>query len=162
MQIRRLTEGDWQAFRDIRLAALRDEPSAFGSDADYEARLGDDWFRQVLRANRVFASLRDGAMVGTAAWRQNTTPRLAHVGSIWGMYVAPGERGRGTGRALLDAVIADATPIVEALKLSVTAGNGSAVRLYERCGFVLYGTEPRTLKLGDRYYDTELRIRSLR
>jgi ribosomal protein S18 acetylase RimI-like enzyme len=162
MQIRRLTDEDWRAFRDLRLAALRDEPSAFGSDADYEAKLGDDWFRQVLRANRVFASFRAGAMVGTAAWRQNTTPRLAHVGSIWGMYVAPAERSRGTGQALLDAVIADATPIVEALKLSVTAGNGSAVRLYERCGFVLYGTEPRTLKLGDRYYDTELRIRSLR
>ena len=49
-----------------------------------------------------------------------------------------------------------------ALKLSVTAGNGSAVRLYERCGFVLYGVEPQTLRLDGRYYDTELRIRRLR
>ena len=162
MQIRRLTEGDWRAFRDIRLAALRDEPTSFGSDADYEAKLGDDWFRQVLGGNRVFASFRDDAITGTAAWRQNASPRLAHVGSVWGMYVAPPERSRGTGKGLLDAVIADATPIVEALKLSVTAGNDSAVRLYERCGFVLYGTEPRTLKLDGRYYDTELRLRWLR
>jgi ribosomal protein S18 acetylase RimI-like enzyme len=162
MLIRRLNEQDWQAFRDIRLAALRDEPTSFGSDAAYEAKLGDEWFRQVLVGNRAFGSFRDGTITGTAAWRMNTSPRLAHVGSIWGMYVAPSERSRGTGQALVEAVIADAVPLVEMLKLSVTAGNDSAVRLYERCGFVLYGTEPRTLKLDGRYYDTELRIRQLR
>jgi ribosomal protein S18 acetylase RimI-like enzyme len=160
--IRLLTEADWTAYRDLRLAALRAEPEAFGSSPEHEKRLGDAWFQQVLRDNRVFAAFRDGPMCGLAAWRRNGVAKLAHVGGIWGMYVAASERGRGTGRVLLDAVVADAkAQSVEALKLSVTATNTAARMLYDRCGFVPYGLEPGTLKVGDAYYDTELRIRWL-
>ena len=39
------------------------------------------------------------------------------------------------------------------LTLTVTAGNASAVQLYERHGFVAYGTLPRAIKVGDEYHD---------
>jgi ribosomal protein S18 acetylase RimI-like enzyme len=162
LDIRLLTETDWIAYRDLRLAALRAEPEAFGSTAEHEESLGDTWFQQTLRSNFVFAAFRDAAICGLAAWRRNGIGKLAHVGTIWGMYVAPAERGRGTGRALLDAVVAHAAAqAVEALKLSVTATNAAAMALYDRCGFVAYGLEPGTLKVGEHYYDTELRIRWL-
>jgi len=161
-EIRLLPDDGWAAFRDIRLEGLRREPTAFGSSAELEEGFGDAWFQQTLRTNFVFAALRDGAIVGVAAWRRAAVPKLAHVGSVWGMYVRPSERGRGTGAALLRALIAHAAQSVEALKLSVVVDNGSAARLYDRCGFVPYGVEKRTLKVGDRYYDTELRMLQLR
>ena len=162
LDIRLLTEADWMAFRDIRLAGLRDAPTAFGSSVELEQAFDDARFRRMLRDNFVFAAVRDGAMIGVVAWRAGGTPKLAHVGSIWGMYVAPAERGRGTGEALLRALVDHARQSVEALKLSVTVDNGSAERLYGRCGFTPYGVEPMALKVGERYYDTELRIRWLR
>jgi ribosomal protein S18 acetylase RimI-like enzyme len=161
LDIRLLSDADWLAYRDIRLAALRDEPEAFGSSPEHEESLGDTWFQQTLRGNHVFAAFRDGAICGLAAWRRNPVAKTAHVGSIWGMYVAPAERGRGTGRALLEVLVAHAAQSVEAVKLSVTATNAAARALYDRCGFVPYGLEPGTLKVGERYYDTELRIRWL-
>jgi ribosomal protein S18 acetylase RimI-like enzyme len=162
VDIRLLTDSDWLAYRELRLAALRAEPEAFGSSAEQEESLGDAWFQQTLRGNHVFAAVRGGTMCGLAAWRRNGIGKLAHVGSIWGMYVAPAERGRGTGRRLLEALVAHArAQAIEALKLSVTATNTAAIALYDRCGFVPYGLEPGTLKVGERYYDTELRIRWL-
>src|SRR5882672_220084 len=49
----------------------------------------------------------------------------------------PGDaRGRGAGRALLDAAIAwGRSRGLDRLELWVTRGNGPAVRLYERAGF---------------------------
>ena len=37
--------------------------------------------------------------------------------------------------------------------LTVTAENAGAVRLYERHGFVAYGTLRRAIKVADRYHD---------
>jgi ribosomal protein S18 acetylase RimI-like enzyme len=61
------------------------------------------------------------------------------------MWVEPSARGRGIGRALLDAVVewAKERDPSRAIRLSVTDGNDAARRLYERYGFVDTGvTEP--------------------
>src|SRR5262245_23828608 len=53
-----------------------------------------------------------------------------------GMFVAPAERGRGVGRALVDAVIAWARDRrATALCLWVTSTNYSAIKLYTCCDF---------------------------
>jgi len=41
---------------------------------------------------------------------------------------------------------------------NVVTSNDRARRLYERHGFSVYGTEPRALKVGDRFYDEHLMI----
>jgi len=68
--------------------------------------------------------------------------------------VRPEARGAGIGALLLEACIADARLAgVETMILTVTAENETAVRLYERHGFVAYGTLPRAIKVADRYHD---------
>ena len=60
----------------------------------------------------------------------------AKTGHVGGMWVDPGVRGRGAGRALVDAAIVWARSRgLDRLELWVTKGNGPAVRLYERAGF---------------------------
>ena len=79
------------------------------------------------------------------------------------MMVHPDAQGRGIGRALLEALVREAgdTLGLELLTLTVTDGNGPAVALYERAGFIRFGLLPRALKLGEAYHDKIHMVKSL-
>jgi RimJ/RimL family protein N-acetyltransferase len=96
-------------------------------------------------------------LVGLAGCFRMEGRKNAHKTLIWGMYVAPEARGRGTGRALLDAAIARARawPGVEQVQLAVMTANAPARALYVSAGFEVFGLERRALKVGDRYVDEE-------
>ena len=51
---------------------------------------------------------------------------------------------------------------MEQLELSVVTTSLAARRLYHSLGFVVYGTEPRALKLGEQYWDEDLMVLDLR
>ncbi len=63
--------------------------------------------------------------------------------------VAPDRQGRGTGRLLLDALVAEARMLgARSVLLEVRVDNDAALRLYEAAGFVRLG-------LRKRYYQPE-------
>jgi ribosomal protein S18 acetylase RimI-like enzyme len=77
-----------------------------------------------------------------------------HVGHIGSMFVRTGYRGRGVADALLSAVFDHAaTSDVQQILLTVTADNAPAIGLYERQGFQTVGRLPRSIHVGERYYD---------
>ncbi len=51
-----------------------------------------------------------------------------------------------------------AQPGLEQIVLAVFSTNQVARRLYESCGFEVYGVEPRALKVDDQYLDEDLMI----
>ena len=55
-------------------------------------------------------------------------------------------------------MIAHAKKRVIQLHLTVVTHNRAAVKLYEKNGFRIYGTEPRSLKIGDNFYDEHLMV----
>ena len=59
---------------------------------------------------------------------------------VWGMYVAPGQRGHGVGVDLLEAALQHARglPGVSWVHLAVTSAAPEARRLYERAGFEVW------------------------
>lgn len=87
-------------------------------------------------------------LVGVAGLRPETRPRTAHKAVLFGMAVRPEARGRGVGRALVEAVVAHARarPGTHVVTLTVTEGNAPAERLYAACGFRAFGTEPLALR----------------
>ena len=91
----------------------------------------------------VVASL-DGRDVG-AAWARTLTSASPGYGWVSDdipeltMGVDPAVRGRGIGRALLDALIMRVRAVGPALSLSVEDGNTAARALYERAGFTVVG-----------------------
>ena len=166
MIMRRLDEADAAAFRALRLHALQESPEAFGSS--YEETVAQPLESMAQRLRHAPERPYDfvlGAfnpdLVAMVGFARETRAKTRHKGAIWGMYVAEQARGRGIGRALLQRLLAEACaqPGLEAITLLVVSTNEAAMHLYRSFGFVIYGTEPRALKLGDRCYDEDLMIR---
>jgi ribosomal protein S18 acetylase RimI-like enzyme len=160
--IRHLTPADAADYRDIRLAALQNAPEAFGSTYEMEAARPLSGWEERLQMPGAFAAFLDGKIVGLARFVQDSdSPKERHKGSVYAMYVVPEARGQGIGSALLEALIGDASGIVEQLRLGVVDDNAAAIRLYEKHGFEVYGREMRALKSDGRYFDEVLMVRFL-
>ncbi|HWE05844.1 MAG TPA: GNAT family N-acetyltransferase, partial [Rhizomicrobium sp.] len=86
-------------------------------------------------------------------------PKLAHTGDIGAMYVRDSARGTGLADALMTALLRHASTVVEQVQLTVNAENTRAIKFYLRHGFRQIGIIPRSLHVGDRYYDDMLMFR---
>ncbi|AXI77171.1 GNAT family N-acetyltransferase [Peterkaempfera bronchialis] len=86
----------------------------------------------------------------------------AHVRQIQGLTVDDEVRGRGVGRALVEAACGWAREEgATRLTLRVLGHNAPARALYERCGFAVEGVLPGEFLLDGRYVDDVLMGRSL-
>jgi ribosomal protein S18 acetylase RimI-like enzyme len=142
IEIRRVRADEWKALRDVRLAALADSPDAFATTHAEAAGRPDEWWREWARQSAEGA---DQSMF--LAWREREpvgiTGAFRKAGRVYviSMWTAPSVRGRGVGRALLDAAVAFAGD--SEVRLSVTETNAGAWRFYEAYGFEATGaTEP--------------------
>lgn len=94
--------------------------------------------------------------------RRDELPKTKHNGHVWGVYVRPAWRGLRIAEALIEACISwSKRNSICIVKLGVLKESGPAVRCYERCGFTIYGTEPRGIYFEGKYYDGLLMFRLL-
>jgi ribosomal protein S18 acetylase RimI-like enzyme len=156
--IRQLVADDAAAFREIRLAGLIEAPTAFGSSYAAEKDNTVENFAATIERNYLAGAWVGDRLVGVTGFYQLTGEKTAHRGNIWGVYVDPAHRGSGVARLLLEHVLAHARQHVLQVHLSVVAGNDAALALYERLGFVSYGLEPRSLRVGDAFHDEHLMV----
>jgi ribosomal protein S18 acetylase RimI-like enzyme len=143
--VRRLRESDLEAYRALRLDALRADPLAFGSTLERERAYPEErwkeWTRRGAAGERdatFVAEASDGRLLGMAV--------LAHVEGafhVFGMWVRPDARGRGLGGRLLDASLGwlEARFPEAPVLLSVNPEQGAAVALYRSRGFEFTGRE---------------------
>lgn len=144
--VRRIRPDEALPFREVRLRALADSPSAFGSThAEESGQPLASWMERVQRGaescdNAMFVaeSARAANWVGIAgAFRDDPAAKAVRLVSVW---VAPEGRRAGTGKCLVQAVVdwcasVDATEV----QLWVTRGNDPAFELYRSLGFELDG-----------------------
>lgn len=163
LAIRRLEERDLPAYKALRDEMLAADPEAFTSDAETEARRAPSSYRSRLGLDRpdggqfVIGAWIGERLVGAIGCERDERIKVRHLGHLIGMMVKRDARGAGIGAALLEACIAEArrAPGLEILTLTVTAGNVPATKLYERAGFVRFGTLPRAIRVGERYLDKD-------
>lgn len=130
-------------FKQVRLRALQDTPSAFSSTYADESRLTDsEWVER--------ASLRTGEGSIVYLAMDNKTPcgiggsfldkenaSRAHLVSMW---VAAAYRRMGIGRKLVEAIIDWArAQQARTLQLIVTSNNDMAIEFYKHLGFTFTG-----------------------
>lgn len=157
--VRPLSAADAAAFRTLRLAALLEAPAAFGSSYEEEAARPLSNFADRLSApepNLTFGVFVDHTLCGIAGFRQETGLKTRHIGVLWGIYVAPAQRGTGLAKTLVETVIAHARRHVVMLHADVGADNHAARRLYEHLGFRCYGVQPKALLVDGRFIDEAL------
>lgn len=145
--VARVTPQKFSLFRDTRLCALQDVPSAFGATYAKESLLTDaDWIERTIRWNGdrgigILALNQDAACGLAGSFLQENDATRAHLVSMW---TAPTHRRQGVGRSLVDAVVNWARQRgAHVLFLMVTSSNEAAIHFYERLGFTRTGrTEP--------------------
>ena len=156
--IRRLVPADLAAYKALRDEMLAAHPESFTSDPaperppeSYLSRLG---LQRAEGGEFTLGAWQVGRLVGAVSCERDARAKVRHIGHIIGMMVRTDVQGSGVGRALLDACITQARAAdgLAMLTLTVTAGNGPAVHLYERAGFVRYGSLPRAILVDGAYH----------
>ena len=163
--LREANLADAAQFRDLRLNGLQDSPTAFS--ADYQVNLSHPmsfWESRLTfdEHGMIFFAEYDSNLIGMTGVRKGESPKTKHGAYIWGVYIRPAWRGLHIAETLIE-MCTDWVKQREVLilKLGVMANNESAIHCYKRCGFTVYGTEPRALFYEDQYYDELLMSRDL-
>jgi len=166
--IRPAKEEDVQAYRDLRLQALRNHPEAFAMD--YAANLAKPmtfWSEQLSfnspdLAKIIYFAVNNEGLVGECGISRRNLPKIQHSANIWGVYVQPDWRGFHIAEELITACIDWARiQAVKIVKIAVVTTNTAAIRCYTRCGFKVYGIEPQALYYNDAFYDELLMARTV-
>src|SRR5215813_7561728 len=145
--LERITMQNAMVFKAVRLRALQDTPSAFGSTYAREAQFADaEWIKRAGNMNGErsigFIAMDAGVACGIAGcFLDQTDDTQAQLISMW---TAPTHRQQGVGRLLVNEILEWVRKRkVRVLRLMVTSNNDPAIRFYERLGFSKTGrTEP--------------------
>ncbi|MCH6259234.1 GNAT family N-acetyltransferase [Puniceicoccaceae bacterium K14] len=150
--IRRIHTGEGALFRDLRLAALKSDPHAFGST--YESALErsvESWSQQADStaegsSRSTFIAFRNGEPVGISAiYGREEKKNEAEVFQVW---IAPDLRGSGLAKKMMDTVFDwaesnDYTKIIG----EVTQNNGRALSFYRNYGFEVVSETVSEIKI---------------
>ena len=116
------------------------DESAYTADEEAEflkARTASE--REIELLAEIGGQIVGSAGIGAAGQRRKVRHRAE-----FGISVDMAYRGLGVGRALTEACVECARAAgYSQLELEVVAENGRAVSLYEKCGFVEFGRNPR-------------------
>src|ERR1700748_1158318 len=123
-------------YKAVRLRALRDTPSAFGSTYARESQFSDaDWQQRAAnlctpRSIGYLAHHHDQYCGIAVSFLKEHNPQHAELMSMW---VAPEQRRTSNGRLLVDAIEAWARSAgAHTLQLMVTSKNLAAIAFYQR------------------------------
>jgi phosphinothricin acetyltransferase len=152
VEIRALTPEDWPAVEAIYAEGIATGDATFETEtpsfAEFDAgRLAD---------HRLLA-IEGDEVIGWAALAPTST-RACYAGVVeHSVYVAEHARGRGVGRALLEALLASADAArLWTIQTSIFPENEASLALHERVGFRMVGRRERIAKLDGVWRDTIL------
>lgn len=151
--IDRLLPAHWPGVRAVYLEGLATGDATF----ETEAPVWERWDASHLRACRLVAVADGGSVAGWAALGP-VSARAAYAGvAEVSVYVGTEFRGRGVGRALLEALVqASEAEGIWTLQAGIFPENLASIALHKACGFREVGRRERVGQLGGRWRDTLL------
>jgi L-amino acid N-acyltransferase YncA len=151
-RIEEMRPGDWPEVRAIYLEGIATGNATFETSSP----AWEDWDRDHLPACRLVA--RDGSGVNGWAALKPVSGRPAYRGvAEVSVYVTEHARGRGLGRALLEALIISSEQNgIWTLQAGILAENEASIELHRRCGFREVGRRERIGRLAHVWRDVVL------
>ena len=152
ISVRTLGEDDWEDYRSVRLAALRESPEAFVATVEEEESFGEDLWRERMRRSARLVAERAGRAIGVGppgprpaarAGRARGVVRVrtadadeGNAGELFGLWVHPDARGSGVATRLVkDGASLAAARGQSHLVYWVGTENGRAVAFASGMGF---------------------------
>jgi len=157
-----LNEQDTQAYRTVRLNALKNSPESFGSSYEEEAAFEVERFtNRITKPNSTtFGAFEVNQLVGICNLSFQPRKKMNHRAEIFSMYVEPEFRRKGIGKALIERAIKSARErnTVQQIYLTVVSSNKTAKALYESLGFKTYGIDRQAMRYNGIFYDHDLMV----
>ena len=152
LSVESLHPGDWEPVRGIYLEGIATGHATF----ETKTPAWETWDADHLRAARLVA--RDGPTILGWAALSPVSGRCVYAGvAEVSVYVGATARGRGVGRALLEALIkASEDEGIWTLQAGVFPENVASLAVHGRCGFREVGKRERLGKLGGVWRDVIL------
>lgn len=104
----------------------------------------------------IFIAEHDGEIIGYARATGSLSPYACHVVELGNMAILKAYRGQGVGTALMKYALAwaEANPIIERLRLEVSADSERAIQFFSRFGFQLESVHERSYLINGVFYDS--------
>ena len=147
-----MTPDDWPAVEAIFVEGIATRCATFETEPpDYDS------FDASHHTEHRLVAVEDGQVVGWVALAP-TSARACYAGvTESSVYVAESARGRGVGRALMEALIASASARgIWTIQAGMFPENAASFALHERLGFRLVGRFERIAQLDGVWRDTVL------
>lgn len=147
-----MNAGDWEQVRSIYLEGISTGNATF----ETAAPSWEEWNASHLRAGRLAARSGDGVM-GWAALSLVSTRRVyAGVAEV-SVYVTTESRGRGIGRALIEALVKESEEGgIWTLQAGIFPENRASINLHLGHGFRVVGRRERLGKVNGAWRDVVL------
>lgn len=137
--IEAMTDDDWPVVRTIYEEGIETGNATF----EQKVPAWEDWNQEHLLACRLVAKV-EGAVVGWAALAPASGRCVYRGVAEVSIYVAEGARGRGVGKVLLQALVAESERAgIWTLQAGIFQENEVSLVLHERCGFRTVGIRER-------------------
>jgi ribosomal protein S18 acetylase RimI-like enzyme len=124
----------------------------------------DAWVTGLVASGaRLAVATEEDQPLACGAWRRYEGLVLSGMAEITKVMTHPHARGRGAGRAVVQALVDDARAAgVELLTLDCRGNNHGAQALYAALGFVVTGRRPDVIAVGNERFDQVLMHLDLR
>jgi L-amino acid N-acyltransferase YncA len=150
VDLRAMTAADWPAVERIWLEGIATGHATF----ETETPTWEEFDASRLPEHRLVAEV-EGEVVGWAALSPVSRRPCYEGVAEHSVYVAESARGRGIGRALLEALLASAEAAgIWTVQTSIFPENDASLALHERVGFRVVGRRERIARLDGAWRDT--------
>ena len=103
--IRHATPADIDSFRELRLEALKNHPTAFGADYEESAVRPNEYWQERLEFDKnqeaLFFAEHESQLAGMTGIFRSSSKKRQHKSTIWGVYVKPEWRGHHISETLV-------------------------------------------------------------